>query len=51
MILASVKEDDTLPSLKITWKAKKRDPSNGGYTKEILEEILSKVITEFTDII
>jgi hypothetical protein len=36
-------EDDLIPSLKVTWKAKKGDPSNGGYSTEILENIFSEV--------
>lgn len=36
-------DEETVPSLKVTWKAKKSDPANGGYSKEGLEAIFSKV--------
>lgn len=36
-------EDTTAPSLKVTWKAKKGDASNGGYNRELLESMFSKV--------
>ena len=35
--------EEILPTLKVSWKAKKSDPTNGGYSQEILEEILNKV--------
>lgn len=38
-------EEDLAPSLRVTWKAKKGDPSNGGYTAKILEDMFSKVNT------
>lgn len=36
-------DPDTLPTLKVTWKARKSDESNGGYSMEGLHEIFSKV--------
>ena len=44
-LLAVVVEEDEdfLPSLKVTWKAKKNDPSNGGYSLEVLQDIFTKV--------
>ena len=36
-------DPDTLPTLKVTWKAKKSDESNGGYSMEVLRDIFSKV--------
>jgi len=35
--------EEILPTLKVSWKAKKSDPANGGYSQEILEEIFKKV--------
>lgn len=35
-------DEDFLPSLKVTWKAKKNDPSNGGYSLEVLQDIFTK---------
>lgn len=36
-------ESDELPTLKVTWKAKKSDETNGGYSEEVLQSILSQV--------
>lgn len=36
-------DDDQLPTLKVTWRAKKGDESNGGYSEEVLQTLLSKV--------
>lgn len=36
-------DEDLAPTLKVTWKAKKGDAFNGGYTAEILQDIFSKV--------
>ena len=36
-------DEDIAPSLKATWKAKKGDPSNGGYSQELLEDLFSEV--------
>jgi DnaJ family protein C protein 17 len=33
---------DTLPTLKVIWKSKKSDTTNGGYNKELLEQLFSK---------
>ncbi len=38
-------EGDELPTLKVTWKAKKSDQTNGGYSEEILQRLLSQVST------
>jgi hypothetical protein len=38
-------EGDELPTLKVTWKAKKSDQTNGGYSEEILQRFLSQVST------
>ena len=37
-------DDDAIPTLRVSWKAKKMDASNGGYNQEILEDIFSKVL-------
>lgn len=34
-------EEDAAPTLKVTWRAKKSDPSNGGYTQAMLEDVFS----------
>lgn len=36
-------DSDQLPTLKVTWKAKKSDESNGGYSEEVLRNSLSQV--------
>lgn len=36
-------DDDVMPTLKVSWRAKKTDDSNGGYSQEILKEMFSKV--------
>lgn len=36
-------EGDQLPTLKVTWKAKKSDQTNGGYSEETLQRLLSQV--------
>ena len=36
-------ENDQLPTLKVTWKAKKTDETNGGYSEEVLHSVLSQV--------
>ena len=36
-------DPEIAPSLKVEWKAKKADPTNGGYSKELLERLFSKV--------
>ena len=36
-------EGDQLPTLKVTWKARKSDQTNGGYSEEILQRLLSQV--------
>lgn len=36
-------DDDVMPTLRVSWKAKKTDESNGGYSQKILEEIFFKV--------
>ena len=39
---SSVSENMTSHTLKVTWKSKKSDPTNGGYNQQILEELFSK---------
>ena len=34
--------NDVLPTLKVVWKSKKTDATNGGYNKEVLQEMFSK---------
>lgn len=34
---------DTKYEVKLKWKAKKDDPTNGGYNHDLLQRILSKV--------
>ena len=36
-------EGDQLPTLKVAWKARKSDQTNGGYSEEILRRLLSQV--------
>lgn len=36
-------DSDQLPTLKVSWKAKKSDESNGGYSEEVLRSSLSQV--------
>jgi len=36
-------DEDSLPTLKVTWKAKKSDVNNGGYSQKLLEDIFSQV--------
>jgi len=38
----SIELEDLAPKLKVRWKSKKSDPSNGGYSREVLESILKK---------
>ncbi len=38
-----MESEDIAPSLKVTWKAKKGDPTNGGYSKDLLETLFAKV--------
>ena len=35
-------EEDEMPTLKVTWKAKKSDESNGGYNQALLEGLFSR---------
>ena len=35
-------DEDTVPTLKVAWKAKKSDESNGGYSQQLLEDIFSE---------
>ena len=43
VVAASDEDPEIAPSLKVEWKAKKADPTNGGYSKELLERLFSKV--------
>lgn len=41
-LTTSIELEDLAPKLKVRWKSKKSDPSNGGYSRKVLESILKK---------